>query len=126
MNRLKQPIPCIIISLLLLTGCAGGSVNPQTNEEFAMTMTKKEVQIVDVRTPAEFAEGHLPNAVNIDFQEDYFIEKALAMLEKKHPVAIYCMKGVRSKLAGEKLAKEGYKIFELENGLSEWDGKIEK
>jgi rhodanese-related sulfurtransferase len=53
-------------------------------------------------------------------KKEDFIEKALSMLDKKYPVAVYCTKGVRSKVAAEKLAKEGYAVFELDKGLAEW------
>jgi rhodanese-related sulfurtransferase/enterochelin esterase-like enzyme len=121
MNRIIFSAAC----LLILASCTGTIINSQTNEEFAATIAKEDVQIVDVRSSEEFAERHLPNALNIDFQKDDFIEKALSMLDKKRPVAVYCMKGIRSKLAGKKLAKEGYTVFELDNGLGKWKPKLE-
>ena len=65
-------------------------------EEFAQYITEEGVQLLDVRTPEEYAEGHLEGAVLIDFKADGFVEKAEAQLQKDKPVALYCRGGRRS------------------------------
>ena len=65
----------------------------QNNEEFAKTIHKKGVQLVDVRTPQEYAAGHIPGAINIDVRGTDF-DTNVAKLKKTKPVAVYC-KGVK-------------------------------
>ena len=53
------------------------------------------IQLVDVRTPDEYKEGHLPNALNIDFLDENF-EANIQQLDKTRPVIVYCQRGGRS------------------------------
>ena len=80
------------------------------------------VQLVDVRTPDEFAAGHIAGAVNIDWYASDFLEKARAALSKDSPVLLYCRSGKRSAAASAKLSKEGFKVFNLEGGYLAWTG----
>lgn len=97
----------------------------QLNADFAKTISKPKVQLVDVRTPAEFASGHIPGAVNMDVSGTEF-DNQTAKLDKKEPVAVYCRSGARSKTAARKLAEKGYTVYELDRGISNWNGKTEK
>ncbi|MEG1585918.1 MAG: rhodanese-like domain-containing protein [Bacteroidales bacterium] len=92
------------------------------NAEFAKTIANKQVQIVDVRTPAEYKSGHIPDAINIDLKSSDFDAKA-GTLDKGRPVAIYCRSGARSKIAARKLSEKGYQVIELDRGITNWDGK---
>jgi len=76
--------------------------------------------VVDVRTPAEFAKGHLPQALNIDWKGSEF-DKQMATLDKAAPVFIYCLSGGRSASAAHKLSAAGFQnIYELEGGITQW------
>ena len=91
-------------------------------EEFAQYITEEGVQLLDVRTPEEYAEGHLEGAVLIDFKADGFVEKAEAQLQKDKPVALYCRGGRRSHSAAELLNKAGFKqLVELGGGITAWN-----
>ena len=57
--------------------------------QFSQKITDQRVVILDVRTAAEFAEGHIPNAVNIDIFSDYFTAD-VSSLDKSLEYAIYC------------------------------------
>ncbi|MBO0952208.1 thioredoxin domain-containing protein [Fibrella forsythiae] len=84
----------------------------------------KQAQVIDVRTPAEFADGHLPNAVNINSQREDF-RQALGELDKTRPVFVYCLSGGRSKAAAEKLRELGYPtVYELQGGYLKWSSKM--
>lgn len=61
--------------------------------------------VVDVRTPQEFAQGHVPGAVNLPLQE---IAAWADRLPKDKPVYLYCRSGNRSRQAAEFLKKKGY------------------
>ncbi|MEZ0610808.1 thioredoxin domain-containing protein [Fibrella sp. WM1] len=81
-------------------------------------------QLIDVRTPAEFADGHLPNAVNINSQRDDF-GRALASLDKTKPVFVYCLSGGRSSRAVAQLRELGYTdVHELKGGYLKWSSRM--
>ena len=92
---------------------------------FSKIIANKEVQLIDVRTPEEFSEGHIPGAINIDVKGEGFDEK-VAQLDKSQPVAIYCRSGSRSKLAAERMANAGFKVTELSEGILSWKGEVVK
>ena len=93
------------------------------NAEFATLIADTTVQLVDVRTPAEFAAGHIPEAKNIDVRGDNFDREAKAKLSKERPVAVYCRSGARSKTAARRLAAMGYRVYELNTGFMNWNGQ---
>ena len=92
------------------------------NVEFAQIIADTTVQLVDVRTPAEFAAGHIPEAVNIDVRGEKFDSEAKALLDPSRPVAVYCRSGARSKTAARNLVDKGYRVYELNNGFMNWNG----
>ena len=77
--------------------------------------------LVDVRTPEEFAQGALPNAVNISVSALDFPIK-INRLQKDQPILIYCKSGGRSAQAVVFMKAFGFsKIYELEGGISAWE-----
>ena len=105
--------------LCAIFGCSAKTFESVDAAEFAREIAKKGVQIVDVRTAAEYAEGHIPNAVNIDVYSEDFADK-IAKLDKERTVAIYCRSGRRSKSAAEQAVKQGFKVVELDKGYNAW------
>ena len=89
--------------------------------EFAKAVTDTSYVVLDVRTPAEYTEGHIPGThFNIDVLEDTYTETALKTLPKDKPVALYCRSGNRSKKAASILAENGYQVLELGTGFRGW------
>ena len=87
------------------------------------------VQLVDVRTQAEYDEGHIAGALLIDIRQDDFDTQIDKLLQPGKPVAVYCRGGVRSRRAAEKLLMKGFQVYNLDRGFSQWkeDGKpVEK
>lgn len=78
------------------------------------------VQLVDVRTPEEYAEGHIPGAVNINWYDEDFPAQAKAILSADRPVAVYCRSGKRSAAASAKLEAAGFTVFNLLGGYLAW------
>jgi rhodanese-related sulfurtransferase len=86
--------------------------------------------VVDVREPEEFAEGHIPGAVNIprgllEFEVDGHpavnYETAEALSHRKRPVVLYCLSGGRSALAAEALLRLGFvNPMSLDHGILGW------
>jgi rhodanese-related sulfurtransferase len=74
--------------------------------------------VLDVRTPDEFAAGHVPGAVNIPHDQ---LAKRLAEVPKDRDVVLYCRSGRRAELAGEVLAGNGYsRLQHLEGDIVAW------
>ena len=111
--------------LCAIFGCSAKGFESVDAAEFAREIAKEGVQIVDVRTAAEYAEGHIPNAVNIDVYSADFADK-IAKLDKERTVAIYCRSGRRSTSAAEQAVKQGFKVVELDGGVLSWRGKLER
>lgn len=112
--------------LLLFGGISCGHLEAQSAainaDDFEkMLQSDKSVQLVDVRTPAEFAKGHIEGAVNHNFYDPDFAQK-MGRLDKKRPVMVYCAVGGRSASAAEQLKKLGFeKVFDLAGGMGAWN-----
>lgn len=97
--------------------------------DFESFINSSDVQRLDVRTLAEYSEGHIPGSININVLDDSFAAMADSTLQKDKPVAVYCRSGKRSKKAAKILSAKGYQVFELDHGFNAWqqEGKtIEK
>ncbi len=78
-------------------------------------------QILDVRTPGEYASDHIDQAVNVNWLGDSFV-KGTEKLDKTKPVFVYCKSGGRSQSAVEKLSELGFTtIYQLKGGILKWD-----
>ena len=89
-------------------------------EQMLELVKLEEVQLIDVRTPAEFAEGHIENAKNIDFYSANF-DLQIDALDKSKPVILYCKSGGRSAKCVSKLNLKGFKvIYDLQGGINHW------
>ena len=86
-------------------------------EEFAKVIADTAVVRLDVRTPEEYAEGHIDNAINIDVQNDSFEKKAVSTLPKDKTIALYCRSGRRSKNAAKILSANGYTVWNSTAGI---------
>ena len=79
--------------------------------------------LLDVRTPEEFAEDHLPGAINIDYKNDGF-SAALDTLDKTKQYEVYCRSGHRSNESAVMMSKKGFKkVYDLEDGILKWKEK---
>ena len=97
-----------------------GKILSVTASVFADSIDNPGVQLVDVRTPDEFAAGNIPGSVNIDVLTGHFGETAATMLDKAYTVAVYCRSGNRSKNAAKTLSMMGYNVVELDGGYNDW------
>ena len=89
---------------------------------FAELIADTNVVVLDVRTAAEYAEGHIQRAILIDQGQSDFVEKAKATLPKGKTIAVYCRSGRRSVSAAGRLADVGYKCVNLKGGIIAWQG----
>ena len=127
-SGLRRVVPCMLL-LLLTASCTmkfskethgEGKILSVTASVFADSIDNPGVQLVDVRTPDEFAAGNIPGSVNIDVLTGHFGETAATMLDKAYTVAVYCRSGNRSKNAAKTLSMMGYNVVELDGGYNDW------
>ena len=116
------------IILTLIMGFSVFGLFGQTNDfkivdadKFAKFIQENDVTVLDVRTPAEHAEGYIPGTdFNIDVLDDSYTRIATGKLPKEKPVALYCRSGNRSKKAARILVDKGYEVVELGTGFRGW------
>ncbi len=118
----------VILSLLLLAGCAAApaqaSYRQISMEEAQMLMAGEESYILlDVRRADEFAEGHIPGAVNVP-NESIGTAEIPELPQKDQLILVYCRSGNRSKQAARKLADLGYTNVAEFGGILDWPGEI--
>jgi thioredoxin len=83
--------------------------------------TAQKVQLLDVRTPAEYNGGHLNQALLADWNNKKEFERRIAYLDKNKPLYVYCLGGGRSHAAAEYLTSKGFTdIKELQGGINNW------
>lgn len=121
---MKTKLIAVLAACLLFVNCNSQNKNVQDiSAENLATALKNDpdAQLLDVRTPEEYAGGHIGNASNVDWNGDNFAAKA-ATYDKTKPVYVYCKIGVRGSKAANKLAEMGFtKIYNLEGGILKWD-----
>ena len=119
----------VILAAALLTACSAptelGSYR-QINMEEAIAMMEEErgYIILDVRTAAEYADKHIPGAINIP-NENIGTEEIPQLPDKNQLILVYCRSGNRSKQAAEKLVKLGYTNIVEFGGINDWPGETE-
>ena len=114
----------LFISFVALScnGQISKNIENNTPESFAKKIKETpNAQILDVRTPEEFASEHIDNAANVNWLADDFVVNT-AKFDKSRPVFVYCKSGARSAKAATKLEELGFKkIYQLEGGILKWN-----
>lgn len=95
-------------------------VKTLTEEQFREGYRK--AQLIDVREPNEFENGHILGARNIPLSQ---MKMRMKELRPDKPVYLYCQSGIRSGRAAQFLYRRGYKeLSHLQGGFKKWSGKI--
>ena len=118
-----RKILLILLTLIGLNGCMNAHNKSYVNmdvERFAEYLTNDSVQLLDVRTPEEYAEGHIAGSRNINVFDSDFLDEAEKTLDKSKPVAVYCRSGKRSADAARELSDIGFNVVNLEGGILAW------
>ena len=123
---MKYIIP-LVLALVMLSACAApesaGSYRQINMEEAAAMMeTESDYVILDVRTPEEFKERHIPDAINVP-NESIGSGEIPQLPDKNQLIMVYCRSGNRSKQASEKLVKLGYTNVVEFGGINDWPGE---
>ena len=117
---MKKILTCLLATLGLTTACGQQNFDNTDVQGFAALTADTNVVVLDVRTAAEYAEGHIKGAVLIDQGQSDFMEKAREMLPAQKTIAVYCRSGRRSANAAGRLADAGYKCVNLKGGIIAW------
>ncbi|MCI8504623.1 MAG: rhodanese-like domain-containing protein [Lachnospiraceae bacterium] len=97
---------------------------PDINQGIKEYQTAPSAVLLDVRTPDEYREGHIPGSVNVPLQS---IDKVVAVVKNKNiPLFIYCHSGSRSRQAAGMLQRMGYTKVNNIGGISAYSGKVEQ
>ena len=125
----KQISLLLVLITLNLSACKNGNTaggQGIVNEKISVVEFDKKLgtspgaQLIDVRTPGEYAGGHLKNAINIDLRSPDF-EQRIGALDKHKPVFVYCLSGGRSGAAADKMADMGFQeVYNMDGGIMKW------
>lgn len=127
MKRLSLTLIIMGFSFLSLFGQTNKFRTVDVKEFASIIKDTTKVMVLDVRTPAEHAEGHIPGThFNIDVLENSYTKLATEKISKEKPVALYCRSGNRSKNAARILAEKGYEVVELGTGFRGWSAAGKK
>lgn len=127
MPRLPAPVPAAALLALLLGtsalahGAEGSGLAPVPVHALAARLQQPapepSPQVLDVRTPEEYAAGHVPGARLIPHDQ---VAARVAELDPARPVVVYCRSGRRSLLAEDVLRKAGFDVAQLEGSWQAW------
>jgi rhodanese-related sulfurtransferase len=112
---------------LALASCGGSTATAVGVTEVVPDRAQQVIEeapaglvVLDVRTPEEFAEGHLTGAVNVDFYAADFGDR-LAELDPTLPYVLYCRSGNRSGTTAEMMTELGFEeVYEVDGGILAW------
>ena len=124
MSDKKSPAAATVFVLfsLLFYSCSAQNEKYATlpPAEFSEKIKTEPGIVLDVRTPKEFINGHIANAININLFDDDFSQQVLK-LDSAKAIYVYCASGGRSSEAAELLSKSGYKkVTNLKRGITAW------
>lgn len=109
------------MSITQISGCnSNDNITSVSASEFDKEIKADSVQLLDVRTPQEYADGHIDGAININVQSKDFQKLAEKELSKDSTILVYCRSGRRSLEAAKILTNLGYRVINLKGGIIEW------
>ena len=121
-----KTILILFAGLLLATSATWAQTQLSVDDFQKKLNTTRQAQLVDVRTPDEYSQGHLEKAENIDYKNAAFSEQ-VQKLDKNKPVFVYCLSGGRSAAAAKMLHEKGFTdVYEMQGGFMKWtsSGKL--
>jgi rhodanese-related sulfurtransferase len=116
--------PTVVDAALITNKTAINNNDVHTQHPFIVELYKTDnVLLVDIRTPEEYASGHIENAINIDFYSPLFIPQLLEVAEGKR-LFIYCRSGSRTSSAFRQLTNLGLDVTEMRGGILSYKGTL--
>ena len=120
MSKLKILFILSIVITATLFAQTGANTQHLTAQEFKKALETNKYMLIDVRTPEEFAQGHITGAININVNDEDFVKKIKDKTQKQKMLAIYCRSGRRSKVAINAIEPLKLQIVELNDGIMGW------
>ena len=121
MNKLFVAV--LLISILISSCAIGQITNDIDIDEFRKKMVSEKYVLVDVRTEKEFDDGHIEDALNIDYFSDTFSDE-INNIGLENPVLVYCRSGNRSGKSMKIMSDLGFKeVYNLIGGIKGWKAK---
>ena len=118
--KLKFLVPVFLVMLALFQGVSAQKIQLKSPEVKEVLKKNKSIVILDVRTPEEFAAGHLKGAKNIDIKQPDAYSK-LDKLNTKTTYLVYCRTNHRSGMAVEYMMQKGFKnVYQMMDGFPGW------
>jgi rhodanese-related sulfurtransferase len=130
MKKRTNTLASIALATALLAAACGGStatdskleLSPVAEIQELVAAPPADLVILDIRTPEEFAAGHLAGAINVDYYASDF-EDQLAQLNLDVPYVMYCNSGNRSSNALPLMDSLGFsEVYEMDGGIQAWFG----
>lgn len=118
-RRLFLSVALIVPSVFGIAQTQKGVRSIRPDEARTLMTSRKPLLILDVRTAAEFREGHLVGARNLDVTLPTF-QQSLEKLDTSKPVLVYCAVGGRSAKASKILENRGFRVLDLAGGYRAW------
>lgn len=125
MKRIAFILLLSIVSFSCTKKTSNQSSKLLPREAFKDSLSKPEVQVVDLRTAEQHEEeGSFDKAKNIDYEKENFQDIMQENFDKSQPIYIHCKGGIKSEKAAKELEELGFeKIYELKGGFDDWSEK---
>ncbi|RYY55367.1 MAG: hypothetical protein EOO09_10715 [Chitinophagaceae bacterium] len=114
---MKTCLSILILILFLFPAAAQQQLSPV---DFSKAIAVPGVQVLDVRTAAEYSTGHIDSVFQADWSSRAVFEDRVSSLDKTEVVYLYCLSGVRSAQAAEWMGKQGFTTINLAGGFNAW------
>jgi rhodanese-related sulfurtransferase len=120
---------CFGLLLFLNISCHSQQDSSRTlkTDKFEKAISKANVQVLDVRTPAEYRSGHIKNSLQANWNNKAEFNDRIQYVDKNRPVYVYCLAGARSAAASSWMRQNGFtEVYELQGGINAWKKDGEK
>lgn len=118
---MKNFLLVFALIFLVFSGAKAQNVQDVDALKFKELVDKGNCLLLDVRTPGEYASGHIAGSTNINIADPAF-ESRIKLLDKSKSILIYCLSGSRSEVAAMYMSKLGYKpVYNLQRGVITWN-----
>lgn len=133
MNRKNLKILLITVLMISFASCGQKKNDKSAGQDSAAVISlisaseldkaNDQILLIDVRTPEEFASGHIENSININYQADNF-KDLIGELDPNQEVYVYCKVGGRSGRSAKVLEEMGFKkVYDLKGGIMAWENE---
>lgn len=121
-SRAQALIAVALVVSVAACSSASAATEDVNVQEFASVIEGPGIVILDVRTPEEFAQGHIAGSININVESPDFTSK-VEQLDKSQTYAVYCRSGRRSGVATQQMESLGFtSLYNMDGGVIDWAG----